>query len=688
MRMGFLRLCTAVLLLGSCAAFGQAQEDEESQAHAYDVVVYGGTAGGAVAAIAAAREGLRVALIEPGQHIGGMVSGGLGATDFGKKHVIGGMALEFFERVGKRYHEPVSWYFEPHVAEETFRTWLDEYHVNVFFGMRIKYVWKTAACITGIRMESGHWYKANVFIDASYEGDLMQRAKIPYTVGRESRREYGESLAGRIEYSKEHQFPVPISPYDENGNLLPLVNPPDAIEPGLGDRKVQAYNFRLCLCNRADNRVPFPQPEGYDPKRYELLRRYLEACPGLKMEELMTLSPMPNDKTDTNNKGPFSTDFIGGSWGYPDADHENRDKIRAEHKRYIQGFLYFLANDPSVPKALQEEVNQWGLAKDEFVDTGNWPHQMYIREARRMKGNYVMQQKDLQTERTKPDSIGMGSYNSDSHHVQRIAVKAGEKWSGGQEQPAIPGWPPDAQGVLNEGDMQVPVEPYEIAYRAICPKREDCENLLVPVCFSATHVAYSSMRMEPQYMIMGHAAGVAAAQALESGKPVQAIDVARFQALLKEQRQVLSLADAIPEDKDPAKFAGIVLDNHQAVISGRWVSSGAASGFVGSDYLHDADEEKGQKSVRFIPKLPKSGKYEVRISYAPNSNRATNVPVMIETTEGIKKVEVDQSKPLPNGESFVTLGVFPLGKETYVEVGTEGTAGHVSADAVQWLPVE
>jgi len=492
----------------------------------YDVVVYGGTAGGAIAAVAAAQEGATVALLEPRRHIGGMVSGGLGRTDFGNKKVIGGMSREFFERLGQLYGEPVTWYFEPHVAENIFRDWLKTAGVEVFFDHRLDLdrVTKRNDKLTSIQMENGAAFSAKVFIDCSYEGDLMARAGVSYTWGREGRDVYGESLAGVREYSKYHQFDVPISAYDQDGKLLPCVYDGPRGETGQGDKKVQAYNFRVCMCNRKENQVPFPRPADYDPHRYEISRRYLaKRGKDLKLTDIMHIGLMPNGKTDVNNKGPFSTDHIGASWDYPEADYTRRQKIWDDHVSYVQGYFYFLAHDPSVPEHIQTEINQWGLAKDEFADTGHWPHQMYIREARRMVGAYVMNQKDLQTERTKPDSIGMGSYNSDSHHVQRIVKPDGT--------------------LENEGDMQVPVKPYEIAYRALTPRKGECENLLVPVCFSASHVAYSSMRMEPQYMIMGQAAGVAAAQAVRHGVAVQQVDLARLQARLREQKQILSLDD-------------------------------------------------------------------------------------------------------------------------------------------------
>jgi hypothetical protein len=290
---------------------------------------------------------------------------------------------------------------------------------------------------------------------------------------------------------------------------------------------VQAYNFRLCLTDVKENQVAYPRPKGYDAKRYALLARYIPAFAEAngrppRMGELMNPVKMPKGKTDTNNNGPFSTDYIGGNWDYPEANYATRARIWQAHVDYIQGFLYFLANDPQVPAPLHDEMNRWGLAKDEFTDNGNWPNQLYVREARRMVGEYVMAQKDIQEDLRKPDVIGMGSYNSDSHNIQRVATPDG--------------------AVENEGDMQVPVTPYQIPYRMLLPKRAEATNLFVPVCFSASHVAYSTLRMEPQYMILGHATGVAARMALRAGVAVQDVDTAALSARLKEQRAVFEWA--------------------------------------------------------------------------------------------------------------------------------------------------
>lgn len=501
----------------------------------YDLVVYGGAAGGVITAVSAAREGLRVALMEPGSHLGGMTTGGLSRTDFGKKEVIGGYALEFYWRLGRKYDvqqfgQDVAWFFEPKVGEEVLREMLQQAGVSVFLRHRLREkagVEKSGRSVQAIIAENGARFAGRVFADCSYEGDLMAQAGVQYTVGRESQSQYGESLAGVRERTPLHQFLVRVSPYDASGRLLPEVDSGPRATPGSADKKVQAYNFRVILSDDPSNQAPYPKPAGYDPARYELLARLLDAMSGKlgrapRMNELVLIARIPNHKADINNWGAFSTDYIGKSWAYPDGDYATRARIWQDHIDYDQGFFYFLAHDPRAPPSLRQEVNSWGLAKDEFTDTGNWPNQLYIREARRMVGEFVVTQKDLQTDLTKPDVIGMGSYNSDSHNTQRLATADG--------------------AVENEGDMQAPVTPYQIPYRVMLPKREQATNLLVPVCFSASHVAYSSLRMEPQYMILGHAAGVAASLALAERKPVQDISVAALQEKLKSQGAVFEWA--------------------------------------------------------------------------------------------------------------------------------------------------
>ncbi|MCI0390817.1 MAG: FAD-dependent oxidoreductase [Acidobacteria bacterium] len=522
------------LVLVSVTANGQVKK--------FDVVIYGGTAGGVITAVAAAREGLKVALLEPRDHLGGMVSSGLGRTDFGKKEVIGGYSLEFFQRVGKKYGEGLAWYFEPRVAEEVYKELAKEAGVTVLYQHRLKEktgVKKQGARLIEIVMENGARFQAQIFADCTYEGDLMAQAKVSYTFGREGSAEYGESLAGVRDRTPKHQFlvrrdwkdpksewlSVNISPYDDKGRLLPEIYSGKKGAAGEADKKVQAYNFRMCLTDDPNNQVPIPKSKNYDPRRYELLARFIkkaEEVVGRKLELIDVMDPGKlgrNRKLDVNNNGAFSTDYIGGSWNYPDGDYKTRERIWQEHIDYIAGFFYFLQHDPQVPIQLQNEAKKWALAKDEFPDTNHWPHQLYVREARRMVGEFVMSQKDIQTELTKTDVIGMGSYNSDSHNIQRIVNDQGF--------------------VENEGDMQVPVTPYQIPYRLILPKRTEATNLLVPVAFSATHVAYSTLRMEPQYMIIGQAAGVAARMAIEKKAAVQDIDAAALTAKLRSRGAVL-----------------------------------------------------------------------------------------------------------------------------------------------------
>lgn len=521
----------------------------------YDVVVYGGTSAGVIAAVESQLSGRTVAIVCPDKHLGGMSSGGLGWTDTGNKAVIGGLAREFYHRIWKHYQKPEAWkwqkreeygnrgqgtpavdgerrtmwIFEPHVAEGVFEELIKEYNIPTFRDEwldRQDGVVKEGTRIRRIRMLSGKIFVAKVFIDATYEGDLMAAAGCQYRVGRESQAEYGEKWAGVQTgvLHHRHHFGVlktPISPYvipgDPTSGVLPRISTDPPGEYGQGDHRVQAYCFRLCLTDVPDNRVPFPKPEGYDPKQYELLLRIFEA--GWR-ETFDKFDPIPNHKTDTNNHGPMSTDNIGYNYDYPEASYERRREIIKEHETYQKGWFYFIANDPRVPQDVQQAMKKWGLAKDEFVDNGHWPHQLYIREARRMVGMYVMTEHDLLGKKTTPDSVGMGSYTIDSHNVQRYITPEGY--------------------VQNEGDIGVPTpKPYEIAYGSLIPKREDCQNLLVPVCVSATHVAYGSIRMEPVFMILGQSAAAAADLAIKHDIAVQDVSYAELRTRLLNEGQVL-----------------------------------------------------------------------------------------------------------------------------------------------------
>lgn len=651
-----------------------------------DIVVYGGTAGGVLAAVAAAREGKSVELLEPGRHLGGMVTGGLGATDTGTRAAVGGYSREFFDRVHRYYLDKYGqgspqvkdcsggFYFEPHVASAVLAAMLKEAKLTPRLGQRLAKVTKKGASIVSLTTVKGDTYRGKIFIDATYEGDLLAAAGVKSHVGREGRAVYGESLAGVQAFSQMHQFSVAVSGLADGKKLLPLIQDTTLGKPGDGDRKVQAYNYRLCLTDRKDNMVPFPKPAGYDPARYELLARYLKARPGMRVGHLMHPVWMPNRKTDTNNNGPISTDHIGASWDYPEADHDKRQKILADHVAYTQGLLYFLANDDRVPAALRQEMNGYGLAKDEYVDNGHWPTQLYVREARRMVGAYVMTQADLFTRRDKEDAVALGSYNTDSHHVQRVVKADGT--------------------VLNEGDFQVRVSPYAIPYRSLTPKAAECDNLLVPVCVSTSHVAYGTVRMEPVFLALGHACGVAASLAIDGKTTVQKVPIDKLHAVLKKHKAVLDVK-SLPKGParvaglDIKKMAGVVVDDRDAKQTGAWQHSAANGPHVGAGYLHDGDADKGKMRVRFTPTLPRGGKYQVRLFYAPASNRATNVLVVVKSKDGEKEVRVNQ-RMVWNGDQGMLVGTytFEAGQKGWVEVRNDGAKGHVVADAVQFLEVK
>ncbi|HEY3246177.1 MAG TPA: FAD-dependent oxidoreductase [Phycisphaerae bacterium] len=504
----------AALLLTGC-----------SVASRHDVVVYGGTSAGVIAAVKVARLGKSAVLIEPGRHLGGMSSSGLGATDIGNKQAIGGMAREFYARVGRVYGKDEAWTFEPHVAEQVFNDVVRAAHVPVIFGERLDLrqgVVKRGAAITEIRMESGRRFAARVFIDATYEGDLMAKAGVSYRIGRESSADYGESLNGvQTVEATHHQFTAPVDPYvtpgDTASGLLPGIDPAGPGAEGSGDRRVQAYCFRLCTTDVPENRRPWEKPGDYDPQAYELLLRNFEAGEHAVPWHRVLL---PNRKTDTNNNRAVSTDFIGATYAYPDGDYATRERVLGAHRSYQSGLLWTLANNPRVPEALRKEFQTWGLARDEFVENDNWPYALYVREARRMLGEYVMTQHDCEGRQVVPDSIGLAAYTMDSHNVQRYVDASGH--------------------ARNEGDVQVGgFPPYPIAYRAITPRRSECTNLLVPVCLSATHIAFGSIRMEPVFMVLGESAAAAAVLASDENCQVQGLDYERLHAQLSSAGQIL-----------------------------------------------------------------------------------------------------------------------------------------------------
>ncbi|MDB6027680.1 MAG: xly [Verrucomicrobiales bacterium] len=492
-----------------------------------DICVYGGTAAGVVASVQAARMGKSVVLLEFGRHLGGMTSGGLSQTDIGNKAAIGGISLEFYQRMGKHYGTNEAWKLEPSVAESVLRDFIREEKIPVHFDQHLASVKKKDGRITEIKMENGNVVRAKEFIDATYEGDLMAKAKVSYHVGREANSVYNETINGIREQTPKHQFLVAVDPYktpgDPKSGLLTYIQKDELGKPGDGDHTVQAYNFRMCITQNKTNQIPITPPSDYDASRFELLARYLEARIAAgqtpKLTEIMHIQPMPNGKTDINNNGGFSTDFIGANYDYPDADYKQRAKIWKAHENYTRSFFHFLATSPRVPESMRKDMQSWGLCKNEFTDTGGWPHQLYVREARRMISDYVMNENDCRAKRVAEDSIGLAAYNMDSHNCRRL-VRFGH--------------------AENEGDVQVaPNKPYAISYRSLVPKQSQCENLFVPVCLSSSHAAYGSIRMEPVFMLLGQSAATAAAHAIDENVPAQKIDYPKLRARLLADKQVL-----------------------------------------------------------------------------------------------------------------------------------------------------
>lgn len=525
---------------------------------AADLVIYGGTPAAVTAAVQARRMGKSAVIVCPERHLGGMSSNGLGFTDTGNKAVIGGLAREFYQRVWSHYQDPAAWrweprarfgnrgqgtpaidganrtmwIFEPHVAEQVFEDlvresdipvhrdhWLDRDH-----GVRLDH-----GRIASITTLNGRTFSGRVFLDATYEGDLMAAAGVTFTVGREPNRKYGETLNGvQTGRARSHQFELPVDPCVVPGNpasgLLPRIHGGPPGEEFAGDHRIQAYCFRTCMTDHPDNLAPWPRPPDYDPRQYELALRYLQAgWNGVTAK----FDRIPNRKTDTNNHGAFSFDNIGFNYDYPEAGYERRREILREHESYQKGLLWFLANDPRVPAAVQREIRRWGLAKDEFTDNGNWPRQIYVREARRMVADFVVTELHLRRRTPSPRPVGMGSYNMDSHNVQRYV---------------------DANGhARNEGDIQVnPGAPYPIDYGALIPRQAECANLLVPVAVSSSHIAYGSIRMEPVFMILGQSAATAAALAIDARTPVQQVDYPALRQRLLADGQVLEYPAPTP----------------------------------------------------------------------------------------------------------------------------------------------
>lgn len=656
-------LClAAVAMLLSCA---------KVETMECDVCVYGGTSAGVIAAYSAAKEGKIVLLVEPGYRLGGLSSGGLGQTDIGNKQAVKGLSLDFYRRVGKHYGMLENWVFEPKVAEQVFKDYVAEADIPVLYGHRVIKASKNGTDIVSMKVESvekgvcDKEITAKVYIDCTYEGDLMAMAGVSYTVGREDSSVYGESWNGAHE-SYWHQFPDGVDPYVEKGNpesgLLWGISPEDKTipEPGKGDDMVQAYNFRICVTFDKENQVPFPKPDNYDPSKYELLIRTIEAQPDAGIGEYFIISRMPNNKTDINNRGAFSTDMIGMNHNYPEASYEERDKIIKAHKDYTLGLLWFWTHDGRIPEHLQKEITCMGLPKDEYVEYGHWTPQLYIREARRMVGEYVATQADCELLTAPEDYVGWAAYGMDSHNCQRVVVERN-----------------GVKMVKNEGDVEIGVKaPYPISYRSITPKRQECTNLLVPVCVSASHIAFGSIRMEPVFMLLGQSAAKAASLAIDGGVKVQEVDVKEIQRMYVEN----PLLDGSTPD--------ICVDDPMIELGEgcAWERVKSNRGY-GPSFIK-LDQTKKKQSIKFPVEVKKDGKYELYTYFIRNNESTEQAQIRIHNGKDVTERTLIEKEIVVRGQTsgeWVSLGEydFNAGTPVYVEFTNNGKVdGIVIADAV------
>ena len=667
-----------------------------------DVCVYGGTSAGVMAAYTAKKAGKSVVLIEPGKHLGGLSAGGLGATDIGNKFAITGLARDFYRRIGKHYGKLEQWTFEPHVAEDLFRQYLQETDIQTLYLYRITAAQTSDNKIQSISLElalpeqkdKGDWVvlppgytqmktiRAKQFIDCSYEGDLMARAGVAYTVGREANSQYGETWNG-VQLLDKHQFPDGVDPYVVPGKpesgLLYGISKAKLAPTGSGDKTIQAYNYRLCLTNDPANRIAISRPAGYDSTKYELLiRQIAKKTPTELTWNLMHFVMMPNHKTDINNCGGFSTDMIGANYDYAEADYARRAEIIRAHEQYTKGLFYFIGHDPRMPKHLRDEMLQWGYPKDEYIDNDHFSHQLYIREARRMVGEYVMTQANCEGKATLTDGVGMAAYTMDSHNCQRLVVTGSDRNDG-------PGKPQ----VRNEGDVQVSgFPPYPVSYRALVPKRGSIQNLLVPVCLSASHIAYGSIRMEPVFMVLAQSAAVAACQAIDERQAVQDIDIPKLQTRLAQNPLMNGSLPEILIDND---------DTTRVRLKGIWLRE-TRGGKYGTSMLLD-NGKSGPKSVRFVLPPNRPGRYHVYIynpvpsggggnpdQYDRQPDKASHVSVRLNTGKTIRTLTLDQQR---HSNDWISLGEHQLttGTTPYLELSNEGATGIVVADAVLFVPV-
>ncbi|SEW53464.1 FAD-dependent oxidoreductase [Chitinophaga arvensicola] len=626
-----------------------------------DICVYGGTSAGVIAAYTAKKLNKTVVLISPEKQLGGLTTGGLGYTDIGNKSAITGISRDFYRKIGTRYGRFEQWIFEPHVASQTFDQYIKAASLPILYEYQLDKVEKSNGAITSVTItgKDTRTIRAKMFIDCSYEGDLMAKAGVSYTVGREANAQYNETYNG-VQMKQYHQFPDGVDPYKVPGKpesgLLWGISPATLDAPGTGDKKLQTYNFRICLSNVPENRIEIPQPADYKPEKYELLIRLLEKTNPKSLSAILKIDHMPNGKTDINNNGAFSTDMIGENYEYAEGDAATRKRIIQNHESYTKGLLYFIGHDPRVPEHLRKEMLQWGYPKDEYTNNGHWSPQLYVREVRRMVGEYVMTQANCEGKEKVTDGVGMAAYTMDSHNCQRVVVNG---------------------MVKNEGDVQVGgFGPYPVSYRSIIPKTGECSNLLVPVCLSATHIAYGSIRMEPVFMVLAQSAATAATVAINDGVSVQQTDVTKVQRILEQNPLADNSTPEILVDDN---------DSKRVVIKGDWQTE--RHGGYGPSML--VDRNGGEKSVRYSPEVKKAGKYQV-YTYVPRvQGQAPHTGVTIYDGKTSHDTSIDAGGVKVEGQTsgeWVHLGTYQLTPGAWVEFQTGKSSGTVVADAVLFVP--
>ncbi|TYR35419.1 FAD-dependent oxidoreductase [Sphingobacterium phlebotomi] len=647
--------------------FGEARDKIE-----VDLCIYGGSSAGVMAAYTAIKAGKTAVIIEPGGRVGGLSSGGLGMTDIGNKYVVTGLALDFYRKLGVYYGNLENWTFEPKVALSVFEQYMKDANIDVVYNKQLLDVKKAGRHIQEIIVSNLDeqnspklTVKAKMFMDCTYEGDLLAMAGVSYHVGREDNSVYNETLNG-VQLMKGHQFPDGVDPYKVKGDaasgLLWGIHDEVLKSNGTGDKKVQAYNYRIALTNAPDNRIPITKPDNYDPKRYELLVRQKEIQPWKDLRDVFIWSLMPNNKTDINNRNGMSTDMIGANWDYPEADYHTRKKIIKQHEDYTKGLLYFVGNDPVVPEFIRKEMQEWGYPKDEYTENNHWSPQLYIREARRMVSDVVMTQHHCQGREVVTDDIGYAAYTMDSHNCDRLVVNG---------------------MVKNEGNVEVGgFPPFAISYQSIVPKKTEVNNLLVPVCLSASHIAFGSIRMEPVFMVLAQSAAVAAGLAIDKGIAIQDVDVADIKKILKENPKA--------DHRQPDVLVQVA-DEESVEVVGEWEII-PLKGY-GKHYLKNS-LATDHEFVKFnLDTKASAGKYKAYYYYPRTAEDVELVKMEVFDGRETKPVSLNLKEVEIVGQTtstWVEIGAFDFRFEgkPYVKVFSNKSDGTVRANAILLVPVE